>query len=327
MPVFSKLIDYYELGSLQGKPITLDGGRSHKLWRIDTTKGRFVVKQMLPRFEKAINVDLYRNTQAIAKVIAQHNIPAIAAIVNRDRDVCYFDGDDVYMVFPYVAALRLARSKMTVKQCEAGGACLAHIHSLALDVPCASEWQFSFSSAWSDYIKNLEQLQPQLAGQIRSILSLIENCYRVAADYRASAPQALVVSHRDLDTYNFIWDAQGKFFIVDWDAAGHIDAATELMYVAITWGMERHDHLNMDKVAAIFSAYEAHQLLRMGNRLALLDTVLTNWMNWVFKQLKRLATQSLNLAEKNVAIGEIRNSVLSFMHVQSRKKDPWFCQK
>ncbi len=327
MPVFSKIADYYGLGAIQGKPKALDGGRSHLLWRMDTTGGCFVVKQMLPRFEKEVNVDLCRHTQAIAKLVAKHGLPAVTALVNRDCDICFIENKVVYMVFPYVNALRLSRSKMAIEQCTIGGDCLARLHGLALDVPSAPQWQFHFHSEYLDYIENLKQIKPKLATELWSMLDTIKHCYRVAAQYHALVPQNIVVSHRDLDTYNFIWDTQGNYYIVDWDTAGQVDAATELMYVAITWGMERYDYLNMDKVIALFKAYQKRRPLEIKDRLALLDTVLVNWMNWMFKQLRRLATQSLTLAEQNAAISEIHNSVLSFSHVQSGKSDPWFCHK
>lgn len=53
---FNKLCDFLELGECITKPVTVAGGFLHKMYALETTKGKFAVKVLNPQIMLRPNV-------------------------------------------------------------------------------------------------------------------------------------------------------------------------------------------------------------------------------------------------------------------------------
>ena len=86
---FKQLCQFYQFGELVSEPVLMHGGRSHETWRIESSQGMYVVKQLLAKFSDHVPLEMYRNTEAIAMLVRKSGLPAIAAILHSGKDVVY----------------------------------------------------------------------------------------------------------------------------------------------------------------------------------------------------------------------------------------------
>lgn len=79
----------------------------------------------------------------------------------------------------------------------------------------------------------------------------------LAAIHRAGErrPDGTIATHTDLDPYNTL-RVNGVLMAVDWDAAGWLDPAQEVVQVALDWSLEA-DRVDPDRFTAVTTAYRA----------------------------------------------------------------------
>lgn len=78
----------------------------------------------------------------------------------------------------------------------------------------------------------------------------------------------IVISHRDLDPKNVMWSSEGQPVIIDWEAAGWVNPAQELMEVALYWSDFESGHIRKADFCAVIHAYrnQGEKLLIPGPR-------------------------------------------------------------
>ena len=81
------------LGDPLQEPQAVSGGLLHRLWRLDTTRGSFALKQLnAVIMQKPFIHESYRLSEAIAQAMAAHGVPAIAALSCNGDPLQEIDG-------------------------------------------------------------------------------------------------------------------------------------------------------------------------------------------------------------------------------------------
>ena len=126
-----------------------------------------------------------------------------------------------------------------------------------------------------------------------------------------------VVSHRDIDATNLLWYSPINCTLIDWDLAGKVDAAVELMYVALGFSIERKGIFSAERFATMLNAYAAERTLKTKNGEVLLYATLCNWLTWCQKQMRKVVVGQNSLAELNEIIVNVRHSLDTLEYVLS----------
>ncbi|MFC6230691.1 phosphotransferase [Paenibacillus allorhizosphaerae] len=64
-----------------------------------------------------------------------------------------------------------------------------------------------------------------------------------------------VISHRDMDCKNVLWDRRHRPFIIDWEAAGCTNPLQELVNVALAWSGADTEALDQERFEAVIESY------------------------------------------------------------------------
>ena len=308
--ILQDVCNFFEIGTLKAST-KMHGARSHHAVKVETSQGLYVVKMLLNKPGKSLNLDLFRNTEAIAYVSLKANLPAIPALI-RHNDVIFSKDDQDFMVYPYVDAQMIKRSAMSVPQCGAVASFLARLHNLNLKIPAAPVWKFSYHpQEWQSVITTL----PKVAEMVKTI----QDCFEANTRLQQNIVADVVVSHRDLDQNNILWRNETDYVVIDWELAGFIDAATELMYVTIAFSMETASTFNFEKFTVIVTAYLGHRAIKTTDAEPLIYCVLANWLSWAQGQLHRVVVNKPDLAQLNSIIVGVRHSLEAFAYVLSIK--------
>ena len=285
--LFNKICDESKLGEIIGVPVSISGGLLHKMYAIETDKGKYAVKilnpQIMLRPDAMMN---YINSERVANLVSK-KVPAVPAKIIYGNFIQTIDSQ-FYIVFDWIESIPLNSSVINSSHSEKMGSILADIHStdfseLHLKKDLATHEQ---SVNWKYYI---QQGQKSNAEWVESLIEIVDKLYEWSAlAYKANRVLStnLVISHRDLDPKNVLWNKDNPV-IIDWEAAGYVNPMHELIETAIYWSKDKTENIVKERFFAFINGYKK----RNGETQADWSTVLENGfsgkLGWLEYNLKR----------------------------------------
>lgn len=282
-----KLFSYLNLGDITHPIEALSGGLLHKMFAVKSDKGKFAVKALNPQIMlRTAAVENTVNAERIATIAADYISVSVAKIFNGEamQNV----DKQLYLIYDFIDGKCIQTNEIKPIHCEIIGDILADLHRVdfsvlgiedifTVDVSIVNWLNYcqkglELKLVWFDLLKsNLEQL-------------LIWNDRAIRAAARLSVKK--VISHRDLDPKNVMWQ-NNEPTIIDWEAAGYINPMCDFVDTALYWTKSIAGELNEDYLLAFVKAYKKkHQLLQI-DYSSVLDYGFSGKLGWLEYNLKR----------------------------------------
>lgn len=278
-----------------GKPreglSSIAGGFHHRVWRLETESGIYVVKQLAP--DTDLNdedvIKRYNVTETIASKFAECGLSTINAFCQDGNFLQLIDAE-AYLVYPWTDAVALEDGEVSTHHALAVARLLAKMHSADIKVP-GVESELGEPSSEDDVdemvsiaVKSGLKIAPLLSEQ-RSLLM------RIARQYHKALPlldRRQIISHGDLDQKNVLWDSDDKPVIIDWESAHKINPTHEVITVALEWSGITAD-FNQTLYSQFVAAYtSAGGTITRDLLEAALHCVLGKWLDWLMYNIGRL---------------------------------------
>jgi Phosphotransferase enzyme family len=216
----------FDLGSLVEVESVL-GGRSNEMWHVWTERGEYAVKAMVVNADQP---DFVSNLEAAFAVesracLAGVPMPEPVAVPGSGRCLRLVDGR-LTRAHAWVEA---TAANAVVYRREAGRLIAAvHAASPASEVALDDEpWTVA---QWRELSQ--QSADRLLAQRIHDSADLLARLEAMTSDGPGTVPT--VDSHRDFDPKNALVGS-GGLLAVDWDAAGPVSVAREVVQVALDW--------------------------------------------------------------------------------------------
>lgn len=261
MQQIEKLCGLRRLGKLTAPPAAVSGGYLHRMFRVETAAGVYAVKLLNPdimlRPEALDNMRLGEQ----AALALREQVPLCAA---RDGLVTELDGA-YYIIYDWVEGAAVFVPEIMPAHCRVMGDLLGRIHRAGVTVPGMTP-----------------------CGEVRKAYGWPVKDERLARwDEQARAGQCAllnrqVISHRDLDPKNVLWQGM-KPCIIDWEAAGYVNPWQELIELLNYWASDK------DMVHAMLEGYGRHMNLREAPWEAALAAGMDGMLGWLHYNLRRSA--------------------------------------
>ena len=293
------------LGDMIGEPTPLSGGLMHRVWRIRTEAGDYVVKAINPEVAARPGaLENIENGERVGAALASV-VPAVAALAFDGRHVVECGGR-WYVVYPYIDGTSVYPPDITAAHCAAVGDALGRMHRANVAVPGikpeveptpAIDWPelLALSPAGATWRDALEAALPELVAW-------------TDAAGEVDAMDAPVLTHRDLDPKNVLWRGPSPF-LIDWEAAGYARPRRELLEVALYWADDGEGGLDGALCEALLSAYGRHMPLR-GDWEPVFAAGRANLLAWLAYSVRRASGQtSQDEAEKRLGAAEVRKTL------------------
>lgn len=232
------LRDRLLLGIPVGKPARVHGGLQHHMWRLDTGKGSYAIKQLSSRVDlgRASIRRHYNASEGLARDFAAACIPAIHALKSNDGFLQIID-DVGYLVYPWCNASALSPEQLSGSYAAEIGGILANVHILNLQCPGLERHSFDRHTGENilllvELAKNSDlQSSETLCRALPGLLEIVD-VQNTAMEHLEGH---LVASHGDLDPKNVLWSAEGQPKIIDWESARYLNPTYELLLEALNW--------------------------------------------------------------------------------------------
>ena len=252
---FEELCAFYELGNVIQKTYEVKGGLLHKMFCVETERGKYAVKLLNPLIMQRPKVLEYFIDSEKAAASMVNVIPAVSAI-QIHKEVLFKHKDQYHLVYHWVDGVMMRNDQIETKHCSIMGDILAKIHIHKFDVnsipkPMADDYS---PSQWEAYLKIGKEQKQDWVPEFEKMMDHILEIERKREMSSKTLNREMVMSHRDLDPKNILWQGYSPY-VIDWESTGYVNPNLELLEVAMYWSCDENQNLNEQKFLSLFNSY------------------------------------------------------------------------
>jgi thiamine kinase-like enzyme len=287
-----RLCETLALGRALSKPAPVTGGLLHQMWRLETERGAYAVKQLTPRLLDIAGAAHYALSEEIAARAAERGVSVPLALCTAGSPVVPVGGSEQLsvIVHPWIEGEMLTGPAGPERAARIGEL-LARIHAIAPDglsqaldpwAPAViqtddllldTRWGAELGLAWAADARRLHRDMVLTYGRYRQALPDL---------YRHQT-----LGHRDLDQKNVLWREDGTPVVLDWEAAGMTNPALELADAALTWAGIAAGEPVKDSVHALVAAYRDAGGVLSDEARDVFYGVAAHWMVWLRAMMRQ----------------------------------------
>lgn len=327
--LLNQFMESLNLGELIDEPKDVNGGLLHKMYRVTTSKGVFAVK--------LLNREIMKRPCALSNTINSEKIaaafgsiiPAVASYTIQGRQIHEADGLH-YMIFPWVPGKSVFPPDISKRHCEIIGDILGKMHQLhiALDEVKAEE-DGAPMYAWDKYLQQAKNQETQTGvwyPQYEKAITDISAWNKAACNAQAVLSKNMVISHRDLDPKNVLWDGLHPF-LIDWEAAGYVNPYQELLEVINYWVDDGNGSLHKEYFDVMTEAYGRHVSLKTVAWNQVFAGSYAGMLGWLEYNVKRALGMEVS-GDEEIRLGmeQVKNTINALYDYQAKVEllKDWF---
>jgi len=304
----------YGLGTSDGPPQAVTGGLKHPLYRARAPRGEYAVKVLNPHpLWEPGRVARYGRAEKIAQAAARAGLPAVLALPGPDGPVQAV-GPATVMVFPWLSGTTLPPTAAPPEAARQIGALLGRLHALAPDVsglePPAPP-RFS-DTHWAELTRQARRDGVVWAGAANDALPELGRWSGDARQAQEALGAGWTATHRDMDQKNVLWSDPHTPNLLDWEEAGAMNPALEVMGTALNWAGQAAGPPAEATFAAFLNGYRSAAPLDHAALRHAAVAVLDKWLIWLdFNLVRSLRAAQTPPDEQAVACGAAEHALLT----------------
>jgi len=304
-----EIVLHFNLGAPLGPLVRVYGGLLHKMWRLDTNKGSYAIKQL----SKAIDlknvqiIENYELSEQIASTFISNSIPGISAILSTDDKYLFTNDDSGFLVYPWVNALPLSKDEINEEQTLTIAGILAKMHMMNLQFEKLGEAQFDMhqNQYIIDLVEKSIEKQMVFADSLNSNLSSLLDMNQHYCNSIEVLKKHTVIGHGDLDQKNVLWTEKKEPLLIDWESARQLNPTYEIVNVALDWSGITTINFNINLFHKILNSYaDSGGIINKKTLNAAFYGVIGNWINWMVYNIHRSInssdTEQINIGREQV---------------------------
>ena len=237
------LINKLNLGNIIDEPVRVMGGLLNRMYKVNTTSGIYAVKHLNPEVMKRKNAkENHILAEKIANIAKENHINCLPAKIINGTVLQEIEGN-YFFIFDWFEGKSIKEDEITIEHVQKVSALLAKIHNTDFDEvknECNLGKEITEVN-WDFYISKVENKEvKELLLKKKEYLTELD---KMSTNARKEILNNVVVSHRDLDLPNVLWDSNNIPTIIDWESSGVVNPCEELLETAWDWsgGQEYFD--------------------------------------------------------------------------------------
>ncbi len=332
------------LGNLTARPQGVTGGYLHKMYKLETTTGKYALKLLNPIIMKRPGVmENYIRAERLERILSEYGIPVVPALERNGVRLQCLD-EQYFYIFEWTDAKALGWHEIKEEHCRIAGELLARIHKISKkggytqsDEACSSRrdkyygmpfgYDISgrkFHVDWDSYIVVAEKMQSELAEELaenRDLLYLAEQEYNAAVD---SVPDIVCITDGDMDCKNVLWK-DGEPLIIDLECLDFGNPFLEMFQLALSWAGGDVCEIDLSRLDAFLTAYRS-EYGEINVDWKKLSGVGFAWLDWLEYNTKRaLLIECGDEEEQKLGICEAHETIRRIVYYHS-VRDVIYCE-
>lgn len=252
MEWFEKICRQLELGGLIAPPEALSGGFLHKMYSLETERGKYALKLLNPHIMKRDSAMAnYRQAEELETKLEDSGIPILPALRFHGKKMQETEGK-YYYLFEFFPGRALLWSEIEIRHCEKMGRTLARIHGIERRRERVRIDEIH--GDWAGYLQKLSEQGHALKELLQANLEQILLWEKEGNAALSGLPEEVTICHNDMDSKNVLW-LDGEFRIIDLECLSWESPYLELYDLALNWAGYEECAIDQEKLKALVNAY------------------------------------------------------------------------
>jgi thiamine kinase-like enzyme len=313
-----QLCEVLDLGTPSGGLSAVSGGFHHRMWQLETGRGRFAIKQLADDLDMldAATVEHINATEITARELFERGVPALHSL-SRGREHLQLVEGAGYLVYPWTEAVACDKNGIDQEHAITVAAILARIHGSDIQVPelCDVPTFPLTVERVVDLVQLARQRNVRESQLLEERLDDVIEAVELQAPAMAVLRQHQVISHGDLDHKNVLWDEQGNPLIIDWESARRLNPAYEMLLEALDWGGITANFETRPFVIFIEAYLEAGGRIAAEEIPAIADAIQATWVEWLLFNVGR-AVGLHDAQQRAVGLQQVDLSISTLLRME-----------
>lgn len=316
---FKKLTNELELGNIIEGPIQVKGGLTHRMFRIFTDKGRYIVKLLNPNIMKRSTAFINCSTaEKYEELLKNNNIKAIYYLVFNNKKLQKIDGQYFY-VYEWYDGKVLRGGDITEYHCKEIGKVLADIHNIDLvnSKYIASKKDIDFSYYIDLAYEKSSPIYELICDKLDILNKSVENGNKVCD----KLPSYISICHNDMDPKNVLW-LDDDYRIIDLECLDYSSPHLELYELALCWSGYESCNINFDLFKSFLKSYFDNSKLDRNIDWESIYYANNGRLEWLLFNIKRsLMIDCDTEEEQSIGINEVKETIEHIVYYDRVKDD------
>ncbi len=312
------LSQQFNLGQPVHAPERVYGGLLHIMWRLDTDKGSYAVKQL----SKDINlkneqvIKNYELSEKIASRFVAQGIPGICAIAQSGKYLFMIDGTG-FLVYPWVDAKALDQHAVSEHHALKIATILAKMHCLNLDEPEITQPEF-YTHTTKNILELFDKAESFGCPFIVDLRKNQKNILAANESYQKAIPilkTHIIVSHGDLDQKNVLWNIDNNPILIDWESACKVNPTYDIINTAFYWSGITSD-FDKNLFFKMIGAYQKAGGVINKDHIVAACYGAFSWIGWLVYNIDRSCVSG-NSEHKAMGIEQVNQTLATILRLQT----------
>ena len=304
---FEKISKELNLGNIISKPSRVSGGLTHKMYKFETDKDKYIVKLLNPNIMKRPTaLGNFEKADEFEEIFKENNIEAIYSLEFNNKKLQLLNGQYFY-VYKWYDGKSLKDVDIKKVHCEKIGKQLADIHNITLK---EENWKEDVKNIdWKYYIDLAKEKSSPIYEMIYDKIDLLNESMNKGNEVVDKLPNYTAICHNDLDSKNVLWIGD-EFKIIDLECLGYSNPYLELFTLALCWSGYESCNINFELLKSFVDSYfEISKLSRNINWEVLYyaNNGRLEWLEYNIKRALMLETDSEE--EQQLGISEVKETI------------------
>ena len=315
--LFIKISENLGLGKIVDGPEEVIGGLTHRMFRLFTDKGKYIIKLLNPNImKKATALDNFTKAERYEDVFKENNIKAIYSIKFNNKKMQEIDGQYFY-VFKWDDGKYLNYEEITEDHCRKIGKALAKIHNIDL---IKKKYVSKINIDFKYYIDLAKKMKSPIYDLLFDKLDILNNYIDNANKSLKKIPSYYSLCHNDLDSVNVLW-LDNDYKIVDLESLDYNNPYIEIYETALCWSGYKTCNINFKLFNAVFESYFKNSKLDKNIDWESIYYTDNERLEWLEFNIKRsLMIDCDTKEEQEIGLNEVKK-VIKYVTYYNKMKD------
>ena len=304
---FNKIVENLNLGKIIEGPIQVKGGLTHRMFKVFTDKGRYIVKLLNPNIMKRPTaMPNFSRADSYEEILKQNNISAVYSLMFNNKKMQEIDGQYFY-VYEWYDGKSLKDGEITKYHCEEIGKVLAQIHNIDLFNTDYNEDKKNIDFKY--YIDIAKEKESSIYELLHDKLDVLNDSMNKGNEAIKCLPNYFSLCHNDMDSKNVLW-LNNDYKLIDLECLGYSNPYLELYQMALCWSGYESCNIDFDLFKTFFKSYFNNTKLDINIDWESIYYANNGRLEWLEYNIKRsLMIECDTKEEQEIGLNEVKETI------------------
>lgn len=314
-----KISEQLDLGKIVDGPEQIKGGLTHRMFRLFTEQGRYVIKLLNPNIMKNSRaLDDCAKAEKYEELLKDNDIKAIYYLEFNDKKLQKIDGQYFY-VYEWYDGKVLTDNEITKYHCKEMGKAVAKIHNIDLVnhefVDKEKNIDFKY------YVDLAKEKKSPVYEMLFDKLDVLNDSINKGNKALKKLPSYYALCHNDMDPKNVMWLGD-DYRLIDLECLGYYNPYLELFELALYWSGYESCNINFDFFNAFFESYFDNSSLDKNVDWESIYYANNNRLEWLEFNIKRSLMIDCNTKEEQeLGLNEVKKAMNHIVYYDKMKNE------